>query len=1029
MRLSKKSFATLGLIFITFLAAIQYIFLRNVPEDISTFSFVFITNVMGFLILGLLQFKKLIKIEKKTLKKGLIFAIELTGFNFFVLLGSRNTDAVIVSSVVSLYFVFITPMLLLLKKKTNFFSAVASVIAIIALLLMFGADTNALFSSANVIYLIIADLFFAAYVVSVSILGEEEDSVKLTLSQMIFSSILALFGWGIECLISGKAPVVPTDKQFWISALFMGIFIRAIYGLIQLSCQKHVSALKASLIFASEIIITLATNPFMCRIFGMDYTPATTYQVIGAVLFIIATLMVDETVMEKLGYEDIQETEIVNENGEIIKKVSVASKVIIMTLTFSIITLILSTVICLSAIHFIRNSAISGSKELGDSASMVSSIAMMSQLEEKISNQAEDKTLLAEEKLSAYSDAIISAAAFAHSLYTNPDSYPDKEVEKPMDINAGKWVMQRTIADKSIPYEDLRDESGLLGNMIDVFKPMVEVNDNVSTIYLGTKDGLLISYDPFSDTGDNVGEGYFEFRETSWYNRAKECYDKGIDYSFTDTYQDNYGRGLTITCVAPVIDAKGDFYGCVCIDVLMSELNRSMVNDGIVIPSEAILIDGKGKYIAGRDIDPSLDNLGNIFDENDRSVLHFAGEEILANDSGVATVGEGDDARYIAYSTIDSTGWKLCIISPASSVLRPAEVIKESIEENTDSVVNTVMKGIMMVIQSCLVLTAVILLVVTLFTGKVSRRISDPLKRLERDVENISGGNLDIRTEVATNDEIGSLARSFNNMTDSLQKYIEDLKEVTAKEERIAGELSVATNIQASMLPNNFENFSPHSEFSLFAHMTPAKEVGGDFYDFFLVDDDHLALVMADVSGKGVPAALFMVISKTLIKNRAQMGGSPAEVLAYANDNLCEGNDAELFVTVWLAIIEISTGKGIAANAGHEHPAIKRRDGKFEFVKYRHSPAVATMEGIKFREHEFEINPGDTLFVYTDGVPEATNAGNELFGPERLIDALNKEPDAAPEELLDNVNEALNDFVKDAPQFDDTTMMAIKWNL
>ena len=209
--------------------------------------------------------------------------------------------------------------------------------------------------------------------------------------------------------------------------------------------------------------------------------------------------------------------------------------------------------------------------------------------------------------------------------------------------------------------------------------------------------------------------------------------------------------------------------------------------------------------------------------------------------------------------------------------------------------------------------------------------------------------------------------------------------------------------------------------------MDPAKEVGGDFYDFFLVDDDHIALVMADVSGKGVPAALFMVIAKTLIKNRAQLGESPAEILKNVNEQLCEGNEAELFVTVWLAIIEISTGKGVAANAGHEHPALRRAGGEYELVKYRHSPAVATMEGVRFREHEFELHPGDSLFVYTDGVPEATDASNELFGEKRTLAALNHNAKATPEELLRNVREWIDDFVGDAPQFDDITMMAFSY--
>ena len=229
------------------------------------------------------------------------------------------------------------------------------------------------------------------------------------------------------------------------------------------------------------------------------------------------------------------------------------------------------------------------------------------------------------------------------------------------------------------------------------------------------------------------------------------------------------------------------------------------------------------------------------------------------------------------------------------------------------------------------------------------------------------------------------------------------------------------------MLPRNFTDFCSGKPFELYATMDPAKEVGGDFYDYFMIDDTHLGLVMADVSGKGIPAALFMVIAKTLIKNRAQMGGGPAEILAAVNEQLCEGNEAELFVTVWFAIVDLTTGKGLAANAGHEHPALRRAGGQYELVQYRHSPAVATFSGLRFREHEFELYPGDSLFVYTDGVTEATNANNELFGTDRMVEALNRNPGAEPEELLRNVRNSIDAFVGEAPQFDDTTMMGLHY--
>ena len=313
----------------------------------------------------------------------------------------------------------------------------------------------------------------------------------------------------------------------------------------------------------------------------------------------------------------------------------------------------------------------------------------------------------------------------------------------------------------------------------------------------------------------------------------------------------------------------------------------------------------------------------------------------------------------------------------------------------------------------------------------MSRTVTKPISMLSKAVGEFGshGGKITsgdvINLPIHTRDEIGLLYQETREMEIRLIDYMDNLATVTAEKERIGAELNVATQIQADMLPRIFPPFPGRKELDLYASMNPAREVGGDFYDFFLIDENHVGLVMADVSGKGVPAALFMVIAKTLIKNRAQMGGGPAEILSYVNEQLCEGNDAELFVTVWFAILDMTTGKGLAANAGHEHPALRRAGGEYELVIYRHSPAVATMKGMRFREHEFELHPGDSLFVYTDGVAEATNAHDELFGNERMLEALNEDPDATPEKLLPTVRKHIDRFVGDAPQFDDITMLGL----
>ncbi len=323
-----------------------------------------------------------------------------------------------------------------------------------------------------------------------------------------------------------------------------------------------------------------------------------------------------------------------------------------------------------------------------------------------------------------------------------------------------------------------------------------------------------------------------------------------------------------------------------------------------------------------------------------------------------------------------------------------------------------------------------IVLVSSLFYYSYIRRILiRPIHILNEDTRKLVSDQMEalgaFRNRVHTGDELQWLGESFEHMTRELEIYIQNLAAVTAEKERIGAELNVATRIQADMLPRIFPPFPSRKEIDLYATMNPAKEVGGDFYDFFLVDEDHLALVMADVSGKGVPAALFMVIAKTLIKNRTQMGGTPGEILYDVNNQLCEGNEEDLFVTVWLSILELSTGRGIAANAGHEHPVVRHKDGNYELVLYKHSPAVAAMEGIRFREHEYVLDPGDRLFVYTDGVPEATNSREELYGTDRMTEALNTLHDPSPRELLEYMRKDIDSFTGDAPQFDDVTMLAL----
>lgn len=280
---------------------------------------------------------------------------------------------------------------------------------------------------------------------------------------------------------------------------------------------------------------------------------------------------------------------------------------------------------------------------------------------------------------------------------------------------------------------------------------------------------------------------------------------------------------------------------------------------------------------------------------------------------------------------------------------------------------------------------------------------------------------------VRPHNEIGTLSEDVCDLTKEMDDHLERIQSITAEKERIGAELSLATKLQAAFLPSVFPPFPERKEFDIYASMDPAKEVGGDFYDFYFIDDDHLCLTIADVSGKGIPGALFMMVSKIILQSCAMLGQSAGEVLTKTNEAICSNNKEGMFVTVWIGILEISTGRLTCANAGHEYPAIKRAGGAFELYKDKHGIVIGGMDGVKYKEYELTLTPGDKLFVYTDGVPEASDGEDNMFGMERMLDALNEEPEATPERILKNVRAAVDGFVSGAEQFDDLTMLCMEY--
>ena len=430
--------------------------------------------------------------------------------------------------------------------------------------------------------------------------------------------------------------------------------------------------------------------------------------------------------------------------------------------------------------------------------------------------------------------------------------------------------------------------------------------------------------------------------------------------------------------------------------------------------------------------------LSNLYIQRDLGDLTYnlidPGESLLNIGSTESYIDEFQ--QYEANSRIPATvyrseyGWLCTACEPVCrfSTNEPVALISADID------MNDIVHERNMFLFNCVVLILLVTAAAIMLNLFFVRRIAiKPLCRLQEDVCSFTSGekaytaeNI-VKLDLRSNDEIGDLYQEIHDMQERIVDYTHDLARVTAERERIRTELDLAGQIQRHALPELGADFSGHSGFALGASMAPAREVGGDFYDFFFIDENHLALVIADVSGKGVPAALFMMSAKNMISSRALGGGTPAEILTDVNLQLCEHNSAHMFVTVWLGVLNLQTGMLTACNAGHEEPAIRGEDGVFRLYQDKHGFVLGGMKRSRYTDYELQLAPGDTVFVYTDGITEAEDEKQLFYGTDRLLDALNTPGLTNPDEILAGVKKSIQAFVGRAEQADDLTMLCIHY--
>lgn len=617
---------------------------------------------------------------------------------------------------------------------------------------------------------------------------------------------------------------------------------------------------------------------------------------------------------------------------------------------------------------------------------------------------------------------------YARKLLESPDDVPRAAWQRPDASRHGELFVKALFAE-GLEEEAVDDQLGVIANMTDLMLSLCGAY-GTDNIWFTLPEGATLMADDVAGNWIEEDGSFTPYDACSryWYLQAV---DAG-EMIFSDVEYDYRTGRMCVTCALPVYGADGALLGVAGADLFLDDMQqaiqKSVENGGFLG-----VINQSGHLI----IAPTGNGAFQVMNSAEAADLRNSEYEELAALVRDAMLGKTDvrlvhaagETYYAIGVPMETVGWTLLAAYSQEAAEQPIRQLESDYRSLQQEAVIAYRDKNANGMTWLWVVLGILLLAMLLGAFMMSKRIVKPLNTITKRIADLSETNLEFKMEDAykTGDEVQELAQSFANISHKTVEYLETVKRVTAEKERIGAELALATQIQAAMLPHIVPAFPDRTDFDVIGSMDPAKEVGGDFFDYFLVDDDHLCMVIADVSGKGVPAALFMMASKIILQSMAMLGRSPGEILTKTNEAICSNNEAQMFVTVWIGMLELSTGKLTCSNAGHEYPVFKRPDGSFELYKDRHGFVIGGMEGVRYKEYEIRLEPGAKLFVYTDGVPEATNASQELFGTERMLETLNQHPDASPMDVLKNVRKAVDSFVLDAEQFDDLTMLCLEY--
>lgn len=733
---------------------------------------------------------------------------------------------------------------------------------------------------------------------------------------------------------------------------------------------------------------------------------------------------------------------------------SIGRKVTFLLLAALSTVFVFMGIVSVWGLYAMKGISVEGSRDLGQRAAEDAEKALEALAVEKLQEEALERAVYIEGKFALVEAYVSGIAEQAQQIYEYPEQYPCREVALPQRGSAKLaaqllWSETR-VADPVNGTETPSDPHGVpgipsyteellrLGNIQDLLVQLNASSDMISSVYVATQSGWVIQADYIAYSKySKISEipMFLEVREREWYRRARNAPEGGIVYS--DILQDIHSGSDCIVCACPVYH-DGEVVAVAGIGSYLETMHDAVLSTAIDETGYAFLVNGEGQVmVSGRAKgETACMEQGRDLRESGNDALAEAVSLMVSGERGTAEMTLDGREVYLAYMPLDSLGWSVVTVIDVEEVVAPAKKGQDEILSLAETVAERQDGTIRRMLLSFVAVSAVVMAVVCLAGAVFSDKLTAPIRQLAVQVAKIDGGNLDGRIRISTGDEVEELGNAFNRMTIRIQNYVENLAAVTAEKEHIRTEIAVASKLQADMLPRAEEMFKDRTEFRLAASMNPAKGVGGDFYDFFLLDEDHLALVIGDVSGKGIPAALFMVVSRTLIKGRlsasAKEGkreGYMSRIVEEINDSLCADNRNGMFVTAWIGVLTLSTGEIVSVNAGHCHPLIRHCNGTCAYETARGGLVLAGMGEVSYRQSNIRLAPGDTLLLYTDGVTEATSLGSELYGEERLKTVVHNcgDGNAAPEEIIRILGKDVDAFQDGREQFDDITMLAVTY--